>query len=282
MSTIGYQLYLPHFPPRLSARRIGRQSDDLTGFNTYTYQRCYCTAFQGSRSQHQRLVAQLSRLVSWSRRLISAGTVVGVQKLDGNEAQSSFSWTCVEDCGIDVEEEDEDSGGHPDTDLSWKKCVHHIEVCIWWNELHNLPSLTDVNNKIDECLEDLKTQLDIQGMSTSTPIEAREEIANRLQLPLLLHSVQPHTRTSLTQVPMGDVRNCCTPCEFRYASGLSGCCGKLCKRPCDHEAWCDCGSHEDWDGASASSTATQSREGLLQATGSTNLGQGLAYKRRPP
>ena len=34
---------------------------------------------------------------------------VGVQKLDGNEAQSSFSWTCVEDCGIDVEEEDEDS-----------------------------------------------------------------------------------------------------------------------------------------------------------------------------
>ena len=171
---------------------------------------------------------------------------VGVQKLDGNEAQSSFSWTCVEDCGIDVEEEDEDSGGHPDTDLSWKKCVHHIEVCIWWNELHNLPSLTDVNNKIDECLEDLKTQLDIQGMSTSTPIEAREEIANRLQLPLLLHSVQPHTRTSLTQVR------------------------------------CDCGSHEDWDGASASSTATQYREGLLQATGSTNLGQGLAYKRRPP
>lgn len=43
---------------------------------------------------------------------------VGVQKLDGNEAQSSFSWTCVEDCGIDVEEEDEDSGGHPDTDRS--------------------------------------------------------------------------------------------------------------------------------------------------------------------
>ena len=42
-------------------------------------------------------------------RLISAGTVVGVQKLGGNEAQSSFSWTCVEDCGIDVEEEDEDS-----------------------------------------------------------------------------------------------------------------------------------------------------------------------------
>ena len=35
-------------------------------------------------------------------RLISAGTVVGVQKLGGNEAQSSFSWTCVEDCGIDV------------------------------------------------------------------------------------------------------------------------------------------------------------------------------------
>ena len=27
------------------------------------------------------------------------------------------------------------------------------EVCIWWNDLHNLPSLTDVTIKIDECLE---------------------------------------------------------------------------------------------------------------------------------
>ena len=44
--------------------------------------------------------------------------------------------------------------------LTWRKKMKiaedtliQTEVCIWWNDLHNLPSLTDVTNKIDECLE---------------------------------------------------------------------------------------------------------------------------------
>ena len=39
---------------------------------------------------------------------------------------------------------------------SWKQCVEHIRQVIfnsWWNGLHQLPSLKDVSNKIDECLE---------------------------------------------------------------------------------------------------------------------------------
>ena len=35
-------------------------------------------------------------------RMIRAGTVVCVQKLGGSDAHWSFSWTCDEDCGIDV------------------------------------------------------------------------------------------------------------------------------------------------------------------------------------
>ena len=53
-------------------------------------------------------------------------------------------------------------GQQPDTDFSWRKCIDHIVSYIhttWLNVLLTLPSLSDLNNKIDECLEGLITIL---------------------------------------------------------------------------------------------------------------------------
>ena len=60
----------------------------------------------------------------------------------------------------------------------------------------------------------------------------------------------------------GELLTCGMPCEFRFANGLIGSCGRICKRLFEHETWCDCGDHKEWDGGHAPPVPRPSRTPL--------------------